>query len=160
MASSGQQVTLDLHATYYDNIVVVLVSRNAWHIKLLILGRLGSPNKHPSAYSPTAVLRPSSPSSSTTTTSSPLNIHTHIIRYHFDICTLLVPNRLLKMQYVPFASDIEIPFYAALASHKINHDKLDDSARKLLGLYEIRPSDEAGNSSRMQIHANALTSDE
>ncbi|KKY27848.1 putative e1-like protein-activating enzyme gsa7p apg7p [Phaeomoniella chlamydospora] len=38
------------------------------------------------------------------------------------------------MQYVPFASDIEIPFYAALASHKINHDKLDDSARKVLGL--------------------------
>jgi ubiquitin-like modifier-activating enzyme ATG7 len=64
------------------------------------------------------------------------------------------------MQYVPFASDIEIPFYAALASHKINHDKLDDSARKLLGLYEIKPSDKAENSSRMQIHGNALTSDE
>ncbi|ERF70525.1 Ubiquitin-like modifier-activating enzyme ATG7 [Endocarpon pusillum Z07020] len=64
------------------------------------------------------------------------------------------------MQYVPFASDIEIPFYAALASHKINHDRLDDSARKLLGLYEIRPSDRPENSSRMQIHGNALTSDE
>jgi ubiquitin-like modifier-activating enzyme ATG7 len=64
------------------------------------------------------------------------------------------------MQYVPFASDIEIPFYAALASHKINHDKLDDSARKLLGLYEIRPSDSPENSSRMQVHGNALTSDE
>jgi ubiquitin-like modifier-activating enzyme ATG7 len=64
------------------------------------------------------------------------------------------------MQYVPFASDIEIPFYAALASHKINHDKLDDSARKLLGLYEIRSSDAPENSSRMQIHGNALTSDE
>jgi ubiquitin-like modifier-activating enzyme ATG7 len=64
------------------------------------------------------------------------------------------------MQYVPFASDIEIPFYAALASHKINHDKLDDSARKLLGLYDIRPSDPPENSSRMQIHGNALTSDE
>jgi ubiquitin-like modifier-activating enzyme ATG7 len=64
------------------------------------------------------------------------------------------------MQYVPFASDIEIPFYAALASHKINHDKLDDSARKLLGLYEIRPSDKLENSSRMQIHGSALTSDE
>ena len=64
------------------------------------------------------------------------------------------------MQYVPFASDIEIPFYAALASNKINHDKLDDSARKLLGLYEIRPSDGPEQSSRMQIHGNALTSDE
>ena len=65
-----------------------------------------------------------------------------------------------KMQYVPFASDIEIPFYASLASHKINHDKLDDSARKVLGLYEIRPSDPKENSCRMQIHGNALTSDE
>jgi ubiquitin-like modifier-activating enzyme ATG7 len=64
------------------------------------------------------------------------------------------------MQYVPFASDIEIPFYASLASHKINHDKLDDSARKVLGLYEIRPSDPKENSCRMQIHGNALTSDE
>ena len=64
------------------------------------------------------------------------------------------------MQYVPFASDIEIPFYASLASHKINHDKLDDSARKLLGLYEIRPSDNKEHSCRMQVHANALTSDD
>lgn len=64
------------------------------------------------------------------------------------------------MKYVPFASDIEIPFYASLASHKINHDKLDDSARKVLGLYEIRPSDAKENSCRMQIHGNALTSDE
>ena len=64
------------------------------------------------------------------------------------------------MKYVPFASDIEIPFYASLASHKINHDKLDDSARKVLGLYEIRPSDAPESSCRMQIHGNALTSDE
>jgi len=64
------------------------------------------------------------------------------------------------MQYVPFASDIEIPFYSSLAHHKINHDKLDDSARKVLGLYEIRPSDPKESSCRMQVHANALTSDE
>ncbi|KEF51571.1 autophagy-like protein 7 [Exophiala aquamarina CBS 119918] len=64
------------------------------------------------------------------------------------------------MQYVPFASDIEIPFYASLASHKINHDKLDDSARKLLGLYEIRASDAKEHSCRMQVHGNALTSDD
>ena len=64
------------------------------------------------------------------------------------------------MQYVPFASDIEIPFYASLASHKINHDKLDDSARKLMGLYEIRPSDAKEHSCRMQIHGNALTNDD
>lgn len=61
------------------------------------------------------------------------------------------------MQYVPFASDIEIPFYAALASHKIDNDKLDDSARTLLGLYEIRPTDAKEHSCRMQILGNALT---
>jgi ubiquitin-like modifier-activating enzyme ATG7 len=64
------------------------------------------------------------------------------------------------MQFAPFASDIELPFYTSLASHKINHDKLDDSARKLLGLYEIRPTDAPEQSCRMQIHGNALTSDE
>jgi ubiquitin-like modifier-activating enzyme ATG7 len=64
------------------------------------------------------------------------------------------------MQFAPFASDIELPFYTSLASHKINHDKLDDSARKLLGLHEIRPTDAPEQSCRMQIHGNALTSDE
>ena len=64
------------------------------------------------------------------------------------------------MQYAPFASDIELPFYTALASFKIDHDKLDDSARNLLGLYEIRPTDTPNSSCRMQIHGNALTSDE
>lgn len=64
------------------------------------------------------------------------------------------------MQFAPFASDIELPFYTSLASHKINHDKLDDSARKLLGLYEVRPSDAPDVSCRMQVHGNALTSDE
>lgn len=64
------------------------------------------------------------------------------------------------MQYTPFASDIELPFYTALASLKINHDRLDDSARKVQGLYEIRPSDLPNVSSRMQIHGNALSSDE
>lgn len=64
------------------------------------------------------------------------------------------------MQYSPFASDIELPFYTALASHKINHDKLDDSARSVLGLYEIRSTDPANASCRMQIHGNALTNNE
>ncbi|KAI9776712.1 MAG: Autophagy protein 7, partial [Candelina submexicana] len=64
------------------------------------------------------------------------------------------------MQFAPFASDIELPFYTSLASHKINHDRLDDSARKLLGLYEVRPSDAPDVSCRMQVLGNALTSDE
>ncbi|KAL2866353.1 putative autophagy ubiquitin-activating enzyme ApgG [Aspergillus lucknowensis] len=64
------------------------------------------------------------------------------------------------MQYTPFASDIELPFYTALASLKINHDKLDDSARKVLGQYELRPADSPNSSCRIQIHGNALTSDD
>ncbi|BDD63806.1 Autophagy protein 7 [Monascus purpureus] len=64
------------------------------------------------------------------------------------------------MQYTPFASDIELPFYTALSSLKINHDRLNDSARNMLGLYEIRPTDPPSTSCRMQIHGNALTSDE
>ncbi|KAF3401568.1 Ubiquitin-like modifier-activating enzyme atg7 [Penicillium rolfsii] len=64
------------------------------------------------------------------------------------------------MQYAPYASDIELPFYTALASHKINHDKLNDSARSVLGLYEIRSTDADNASCRIQIHGNALVNTE
>ena len=63
------------------------------------------------------------------------------------------------LKFAAFTSDIELPFYAALASHKINHDKLDDSKRHLLGLYEIRPHDPPEASCRLQLHGNALTTD-
>ncbi|MCJ1281691.1 Autophagy protein 7 [Xylographa opegraphella] len=63
-------------------------------------------------------------------------------------------------KYATFTSDIELPFYTSLASHKINHDKLDDSARRVLGLYELNPKDSDNASCRMQLHANALTGDE
>ncbi|KAI9808735.1 MAG: Autophagy protein 7 [Sarcosagium campestre] len=65
-----------------------------------------------------------------------------------------------SLQFAPFASDIELPFYSALASHKINHDMLDDSARRLLGLYEVRASDRPDVSCRMQILGNSLISDD
>jgi ubiquitin-like modifier-activating enzyme ATG7 len=64
------------------------------------------------------------------------------------------------MRFAPFASDIELPFYTSLASLKVDHDKLDDSARRVLGLYEIRPSDTPETSCRIQLLGNALTSDE
>ncbi|KAK0660398.1 Ubiquitin-like modifier-activating enzyme atg7 [Lasiodiplodia hormozganensis] len=67
---------------------------------------------------------------------------------------------MATVQYAPWSSDIELAFYASLASLKINHDKLDDSARKILGLYEIRPTDTPERSSRMQILGSALTTDE
>ena len=63
------------------------------------------------------------------------------------------------LKFATLTSDIELPFYTSLASHKINHDKLDASARRLLGLYEIRPSDPPEASCRVQIHGNALTND-
>ncbi|TKA83706.1 hypothetical protein B0A55_00304 [Friedmanniomyces simplex] len=64
------------------------------------------------------------------------------------------------LQYAPWTSDIELAFYSALANLKINHDKLDSSARKVLGLYELNHKDSPERSSRMQIHASALTSDD
>ncbi|KAK5137943.1 hypothetical protein LTR08_005739 [Meristemomyces frigidus] len=64
------------------------------------------------------------------------------------------------LQYAPWTSDIELAFYQALASLKINHDKLDSSARKVLGLYEINHRDKPERSARMQMQASALTSDE
>jgi len=64
------------------------------------------------------------------------------------------------LKFASFSSDIELSFYASLASHKINHDKLDDSARRVLGLYELRSQEKSGPSCRVQLHGNALTSDE
>ena len=66
----------------------------------------------------------------------------------------------VPLQYAPWTSDIELAFYNALAKIKIDHDKLDSSARKVLGLYEIQPKDAPERSSRMQIHGTALTTDE
>lgn len=63
------------------------------------------------------------------------------------------------LKFATFISDIELSFYTSLASHKINHDKLNDSARSLVGLYEIRPSDSPDASCRLQLHGNALSSD-
>jgi ubiquitin-like modifier-activating enzyme ATG7 len=67
---------------------------------------------------------------------------------------------MTSIQYAPWSSDIELSFYAALAALKIDRDRLDDSARRVLGLYELRSTDIPERSSRMQIHGSALTSDE
>lgn len=67
---------------------------------------------------------------------------------------------MTSLQFAPWSADIELAFYAALASLKINHDRLDDSARKVLGLYEVRSTDQPERSCRMQIHGSALTTDE
>ncbi|GAM85842.1 hypothetical protein ANO11243_038500 [Dothideomycetidae sp. 11243] len=64
------------------------------------------------------------------------------------------------LQYATWTTEIELGFYSALAKLKIDHDKLDSSARRVLGLYEVRPRDDPARSTSMQIHTNALTSDE
>ncbi|PHH81041.1 hypothetical protein CDD80_4345 [Ophiocordyceps camponoti-rufipedis] len=61
------------------------------------------------------------------------------------------------LQFAPFTSEIELPFYAALFASKIDHVKLDESARNVLGLYEPR-AEQPDDSCRMQILGNALTS--
>jgi ubiquitin-like modifier-activating enzyme ATG7 len=53
------------------------------------------------------------------------------------------------MKYAPFTSLIDLPFYYSLASHKIEHDKLDESPRKVVGQY-------VASDGRMQISGNAL----
>ncbi|KXX79314.1 Ubiquitin-like modifier-activating enzyme atg7 [Madurella mycetomatis] len=65
---------------------------------------------------------------------------------------------MAALKFVPFSSEIELPFYSALFSSKLNHDMLDDSARPVLGLYEPHAQADPEYSTRMQILGNALTS--
>ncbi|EHL01216.1 putative Ubiquitin-like modifier-activating enzyme atg7 [Glarea lozoyensis 74030] len=65
----------------------------------------------------------------------------------------------MALKFAPFNSEIELPFYSALSQSKIDHDKLDDSARTVLGLYEPRVTD-PDSSVRMRVLGNALTSDD
>jgi ubiquitin-like modifier-activating enzyme ATG7 len=64
------------------------------------------------------------------------------------------------LQFVTFSSEIELPFYSALFSSKLEHDKLDDSVRPVMGLYEPRSQADPASSTKMQILGNALTSKE
>jgi len=66
----------------------------------------------------------------------------------------------MALKFAPFASEIELPFYTALSQLKIDHDKLDDSARPVLGLYEPRATQSPDQSSRMRVLGNALSSNE
>jgi ubiquitin-like modifier-activating enzyme ATG7 len=63
------------------------------------------------------------------------------------------------LQFATFASEIELPFYSALFASKLDYDKLDDSARGVLGLYQPR-QEEPEASCKMQILGNALTNQE
>ncbi|KAJ6260639.1 hypothetical protein Dda_4866 [Drechslerella dactyloides] len=63
-------------------------------------------------------------------------------------------------EFAPFASDIDLAFFSSLAYRKINFDKLDTSARPVLGVYEIQPNDSPENSCRIQVGPTALTAKE
>ncbi|KAK4657876.1 Autophagy protein 7 [Podospora pseudocomata] len=64
---------------------------------------------------------------------------------------------MAPVKFVPFSSEIELPFYSSLFSSKLDHDRLDDSARAVLGVYEPRVQADPEASVRMQILGNALT---
>ncbi|RKF53535.1 Ubiquitin-like modifier-activating enzyme atg7 [Golovinomyces cichoracearum] len=64
----------------------------------------------------------------------------------------------LALKFAPFTSEIELPFYKALSNFKIDVDRLDDSTRPVLGLYEHRLTTSPEASCRMQILGDALTS--
>ena len=64
------------------------------------------------------------------------------------------------LKFAAFSSEIELPFYSALAALKIDHDRLNDSARKVLGKYELRSVEDAIGSCRLQIQGNALSGEE
>ncbi|KAL1867544.1 hypothetical protein VTK73DRAFT_4096 [Phialemonium thermophilum] len=63
----------------------------------------------------------------------------------------------MDLKFATFTSEIELPFYFALFSSKLDHDKLDDSARPVLGMYEPRAGIDPASSTKMQILGNALT---
>jgi ubiquitin-like modifier-activating enzyme ATG7 len=65
----------------------------------------------------------------------------------------------MTLKFAPFSSEIELPFYSALSNLKIDHDRLDVSARHVLGLYEP-PVSVTLESCRMQVLGNALTSNQ
>ena len=63
------------------------------------------------------------------------------------------------LKFATLTSSVELPFWAALASQKINKDRLDDSARRILGVYRIPLPGEASASCCLEVHADALTND-
>ena len=66
----------------------------------------------------------------------------------------------VKLEYVAFDSQMDMPFYTNFFASKLDHDKLDDSARFILGVYEPRGEKNPNLSVKMQIHANALTNNQ
>lgn len=64
------------------------------------------------------------------------------------------------LKFAPWTSEIDLGFYSALGNLKLNHDRLDSSARRVLGVYQIQTRDPPERSARMQVHNQALTQDQ
>lgn len=62
----------------------------------------------------------------------------------------------MDLKFAPFESKAEMPFWANLMVSKLEHDKLDDSVRPVVGIYEPEPGVDPGSSTKMQILGNAL----
>lgn len=65
--------------------------------------------------------------------------------------------KMAALQFAAFSSQIELPFYSSLFASKLDHDKLDDSVRFVLGIYEPQAQIDPDAATKMQIHGNALT---
>jgi ubiquitin-like modifier-activating enzyme ATG7 len=59
------------------------------------------------------------------------------------------------LKYVAFESEIELAFYSALNTVKIDHDRLDAPTRRVVGLYEA-PISVTGDSCRIRVQGNAM----
>jgi hypothetical protein len=62
-----------------------------------------------------------------------------------------------QVKFVPLRSNIELGFYTNLLRTKLEHAKLDDAARPIIGLYRPMTVMEPSESARMLINSNALT---
>ena len=60
------------------------------------------------------------------------------------------------LKYATFESEIELPFYSALNALKIDYDRLNAPARRLVGVYEV-PISMTSDGCRMRVQGNALT---
>lgn len=65
---------------------------------------------------------------------------------------------MAALKFATFSSEIELPFYTNLFASKLEHDKLSESARQVLGVYQPRPGTQPDDSVKMQVLASALTS--
>lgn len=63
-----------------------------------------------------------------------------------------------KVQFVPWGTEVEPGFWTSLANLKINTDKLDESTRHMIGMYDVRYGALPASSCRMMVGQSALTS--